>query len=243
MKYKNIALTAVILIVIFIIVVGFFGFASLSSSFGYSKTGHKDKAIQSNTVERITVIIDAGHGGIDPGAVENGLVEKELNLKVANKLRQFLLLSDVEVVMTRTEDVLLGEGETVRKHKVADLKARLDMLNNTENCVFVSIHMNKFTAPSAHGLQTFYASASEDANLLAAHIQDYAKMLDPTNNRKIKPDGKTIYILENTKKPAVLVECGFLSNPNDSKLLSTDEYQNKIAFAIYCGIMKYIQEI
>ncbi len=242
MKYKKIAYTSVVLIIIFIVLVSYFGFASLAASFGYSKTGHRDKAVASASVPRVTVIVDAGHGGVDPGAIANGLVEKDLNLKLAKKLQCFLALSDAEVVLTRTDDTLLGQEDAANGRKAADLNERLRILNSTENCVFVSIHMNKFQSPSAKGLQTFYASASDDAGILAGYIQEYAKLLDPSNKRSVKPDGKTIYILENTKKTAVLVECGFLSNPEESRLLSSEDYQNKLAFAIYCGIMKYIRE-
>lgn len=242
MKYKRVAVTSIVLIIILVIIISYFGFASLAASFGYSKTGHRDKASPTASIPKPTVIIDAGHGGIDPGAVDNGLVEKDLNLKVAEKLKAFLSIAGVDTLMTRSDDSLLGQGETVRKHKTADLKERLNILNAAENCVFVSIHMNKFSSASARGLQAFYASASSDANVLAENIQEFARLLDPSNKRQIKPDGKTIYILENTNKTAVLVECGFISNAEESRLLASDEYQNKLAFAIYCGIIKYLQE-
>ena len=242
MKYKNIALTSIVVIIIVALLIGYFCFASLSASFGYDKGGNKDKATGTESSVPVTVIIDAGHGGMDSGAVANGLIEKDLNLEVATKLKSFLTLSGANVIMTRSEDVLLGDGETIRMQKISDLKKRLEILNSTDNCLFVSIHMNKFSSSSAHGLQVFYASASEEARTLAEVIQEHSKSIDKTNTRQIKPDDKTIYILENTTKAAVLVECGFLSNSTDASMLATDEYKDKLAFVIYCGIIEFLWE-
>jgi len=243
MKYKNVAITALVILIIGILIVGYFCFASLSASYGYQKSWIENSScLNENSTQPLTVILDAGHGGIDPGAICGSLIEKDLNLKVANKLKDCLSISGVTVVMTRTEDVLLGSGDTVRAHKTADLKERLRILEQTENCIFVSVHMNKFSSSSVHGLQTFYASNNENSSKLAQCIQDKAKIIDSTNKRDIKPDDKNIYILEKATKPAVLVECGFISNETDAKMLSDEEYQNKLAFAMYLGIMKYIQE-
>lgn len=242
MKYKNVSITVIVFIIIIALIVGYFCFASLSASFGYDKGGNTEKHALAYISSPVTVIIDAGHGGIDPGAVANGLIEKDLNLEVALKLNSFLSLANVKVVMTRSDDVLLGEGETIRKQKISDLKKRLEILSSQNNCVFVSIHMNKFEQSTAHGLQVFYAGKSDEARKLAQLIQDYSKLIDETNTRNIKPDGGNIYILENTDKTAILVECGFLSNNKDAVMLSTDEYKNKLAFIIYSGIIKYLQE-
>ena len=238
MKFKNLGITSIITIIIVVILVLYLCFSSLSVSYGYKKTS----VDYDMTLNKLTVIIDAGHGGIDPGAVGNGLVEKDLNLSVAKKLGCFLNLSDVNVVFTRTDDDLLGDGDTIRAHKVADLKERLCILEKTENAIFVSIHMNKFTTESIHGLQTFYSTAEANSQKLAQHIQSSVKMLDADNNREVKPDDGNIFILKNATKTAVLVECGFISNPEEAALLSTDEYQNSIAFVIYTGIINYIQE-
>lgn len=241
MKYKKISITAFAIIILCVFVIIYFCFASLSASYGYKNSWAEDA---SNNIDNglITVIIDAGHGGIDPGATANGLIEKELNLAVAKKLETFLKLANVNVVLTRNDDILLGDGDTVRAHKTADLKERLKILEQTENSLFVSVHMNKFTSESVHGLQTFYASSTEKSSRLAQCIQNSAKLIDSDNKREIKPDDKNIYILENATKTAVLVECGFISNQKEASLLSTEEYQNKLAFAIFAGIIKYIQE-
>lgn len=241
MKYKKIAITAVIIILIIAAFIALFCYNSFSVTYGYDKSKHN--GYKANTVrQKMTVIIDAGHGGIDPGAVCNGAVEKDLNLKVALKLADFLALSDFDVIMTRSTDTLLGTGNTVKEKKLADLNERLKLMNSNDGCVFVSIHMNKYTAQSARGLQTFYASSSLEAKKLAEYIQSVARQSDSNNKRQIKPDDGNIYILKNTGATAVLVECGFLSNTEECSLLKTDDYQNKTAFDIYCGIIKYLQE-
>lgn len=237
MKYKKITITSVLVILIVLITVLYFCFSAFSASYGYQNTFS-----QMNKKEPKTIIIDAGHGGIDPGAVANGLVEKDLNLAIAKKLQSFLCLTDINVMLSRNDDVLLGDGDTVRKHKTADLKARLDLLTQTENAMLVSIHINKFTSPSAHGLQTFYAENTEGSDKLATYIQEASKLLDGSNKRSVKPDDGNIYILENADKTAVLIECGFISNPSEAKLLSTEDYQNKLAFVIYTGIIRFLQE-
>ncbi len=242
MKYKNIAITSLVIILLFVFIIAYFCFTSLSASFGYKNTWDETE-YYSSINPSITIIVDAGHGGIDPGAVGNGLVEKELNLAVAKKLEAFIKLSGANVILTRRDDILLGDGDTVRQHKTSDLKERIRIMNETDNSLFVSIHMNKFSAPLVHGMQTFYASKVQGSDLLAQKIQETVKLFDKSNNRTIKPDDNNIYILENATKTAVLVECGFISNEKEAALLSSDDYQNKIAFAIYTGIINYIQEM
>jgi len=239
MKYKKITITGFLVLLLILVTVLYFCFSAFTASYGY-----QNALVQvDNERQKKTVIIDAGHGGIDPGAVANGLVEKDLNLAIAKKLESFLRIADVNVVLSRSDDVLLGDGDTVRAHKVADLKARLDLLKQTDDAILVSIHINKFTSPSVHGLQTFYAENIGDSDKLAAYIQEASKLVDKDNKRSIKPDDGNIYILENADKTAVLIECGFISNAKDASLLSNDDYQNKLAFAIYTGIIRFLQEI
>ncbi len=239
MRYRNITITSILIILLIVVTVFFFCFSAYSKSYGY-----KNALLETNAdlQRRKTLIIDAGHGGIDPGAVANGLIEKDLNLAIAKKLSSFLSLSGVDLVLTRTDDTLLGSGDTVRAHKSADLRARLEMLEKTENALLVSIHINKFTSSGVHGLQTFYADDTADSESLAGCIQEAARLLDKDNKRQIKPDDDNIYILSNATKTAVLIECGFISNPDEAKLLSSEEYQSKLAFAIYTGIIKFLQE-
>lgn len=246
-RYKGVGVGAVLLIVGIVLILLFFCFASLSASFGYEAAKYAKNAVEVDAViekskERFTVIIDAGHGGEDPGAVVGEIKEKDLNLAVALKLKSFLSLADINVIMTRETDVLLyGEWEE-RHKKMADLKNRLAIIEQTENCIFVSIHMNKFSDSRLTGLQTFYSENDPKSALLAQSVQSEALLVDPSNHRKIKPENGTIFILENAHKPAILVECGFLSTPSEAVKLTDEGYQNKLAFALYSGIMKYEKE-
>ncbi len=243
MKYSKIAISAVIILILCVLTIAFFCILAFSSSYGYSK--NQANALPSgsySTDKSITVIIDPGHGGEDPGAIANGTIEKGINLSVAQKLNDFLSLSGVEVVMTRKDDALLGSGDKIGSKKKEDLNTRLKLLEDTENAILVSIHMNKFETASAHGLQTFYSVNNKESELLAISIQNASKFLDSTNNRDIKPATESIYLLDNAYKPAVLVECGFLSNKTDAQNLSNDDYQTKLAYTLYLGIVNYLGE-
>ncbi len=238
MTYKRIGFSSIIFIIMILFALAFVCFVAFSSTFGYSNS--KNTFGESpQSVPKLTVIIDPGHGGADPGACANELFEKELNLNIALKLGEMLKLADVHVVYTRNEDVMLGDGKDGSK-KTNDLKARLEIAENTDNCIFISIHMNKFGQDNVRGLQVFYGSKSPLSVTLAEEIQNSCKAIDFSNNRKVKPDGGNIYILEKTTKTAVLVECGFISNSFDASNLASDEYQNKLAFCIYNGIINFI---
>lgn len=144
--------------------------------------------------------------------------------------------------MTRTDDNATDNTEysQISKRKTSDLKNRLDLMNKTENGIYVSIHLNKFTASRAKGMQVFYSTNTSNSKTLAQNIQKKtAEILQKDNNRVIKPGGKSTYLLYYAKIPAVIVECGFLSNNQELELLKSDEYQSKIAFCIYCGIKEY----
>lgn len=191
---------------------------------------------------RFTVIIDAGHGGRDGGAVaDDGTQEKVLNLSVAKKLADMLLLSDVHVVMTRSEDVELALPTSDHK-KRDDLNARLAMTEAYENAILVSIHMNKFPIARYNGLQVYYSSNHEGSLTLAEQIQNGALSLNGENDRAVKAAGDSIYLLSHAKIPAVLVECGFLSNPEELALLKTEDYQQKLVMSIYASIMRYLSD-
>lgn len=188
------------------------------------------------------IIIDPGHGGEDGGAQANNLYEKDINLVVSKMLAEFLSLSGYDVYLTRTEDVLLYKDGQENRKKYYDLRNRLEIAENKENCIFVGIHMNKFPLVSSKGLQVFYSKNNIMSNELAESIQNFSKLLDPINKRKIKAADSTIYILENITKPAVIVECGFLSNPAEAQLLSNIDYQRKLAFVIYGGVVNFLSE-
>ncbi len=239
MTYKKIGFASIAFIIVLILILVFACFLAFSTTYGYKSSKSTFSISNEGVVDKTTVIIDPGHGGIDPGACYLDLIEKDLNLKLALKLGEFLKLSDVNVIYTRNSDVLLGDGEKGSK-KISDLKARLEIAENTPNCVFVSIHMNKYQNNKARGLQAFYASNTPLSFELAASIQQSCRQIDVSNKREIKPDGGNIYILENTSKTAVLIECGFLSNEYDAENLKSDDYQNKLAFCVYEGITKFI---
>lgn len=191
-----------------------------------------------------TVVIDAGHGGADGGAVAcDGTPEKEFNLQIARYLEEFLHACGVRTLMTRTADVSIhsAEADSLREKKVSDIHNRMAILEKAENAVFVSIHQNQFADPSQWGAQVFYSPNTTDSAELAQAIQENVKfLLQPRNGREIKKSGSNIYLLYYAKKPAVLVECGFISNPEENRKLKTPEYQKQVAFAVACGIMRYL---
>lgn len=193
--------------------------------------------------EQRTIIIDAGHGGFDGGAVANdGTPEKDINLEIAMKLSEFLRLHGYEVIMTRTEDTGTesDSSASIAERKKSDMKERLRIINENEDAVFVSIHLNKFTTSSAVGAQVFYSTNHPDSKELGQSVQQTVKtLLQPENERTIKKGTKSTYLLYNAKIPAVIVECGFLSNNRELELLKTEEYQSKMAFAVFCGIIDY----
>lgn len=190
------------------------------------------------------IIIDAGHGGFDGGAVaDDGTLEKDLNLQISLKTEEIAKALGLNVIMVRTEDIGTdtNNGKTIRSHKVSDLKSRLNLMNKYENSIYVSIHLNKFSQSSVHGAQVFYAPKVETSDALATEIQgSIAKYVQIDNNRIIKPGTKDIFLLYNATSPAVIIECGFLSNANDLSNLKDEEYQSKISFAIVCGILNYL---
>ena len=193
--------------------------------------------------KRITIVIDAGHGGMDGGAVsDTGVLEKDLNLAVASKLCELFRLADVDVVMTRSDDrMLCSEGSNHKKRD--DLARRVEIAESYENAVFVSIHMNKFPVEKYSGLQVYYSRANEASRDIAESIQNKtADFLRSENKRKIKPADSSIYVLDNLELPAVLVECGFLSNRAEATLLNTAAYQDKLACVIYAAVCDAISK-
>ncbi len=191
-------------------------------------------AVFSSPVKEKIIVIDAGHGGFDPGAVsDSGTREDEINLKIANKLRRHLKDQGAKVVMTRKTDGALG------KNKREDMKKRVEIIKNSNADIVISIHLNKFQQSKYYGAQTFYIAGSQEGQKLAQCIQTkLIDILDRGNTRQIKAVSDLL-ILKAGQAPSVVVECGFLSNPQEERLLKTDEYQEQVAWAIYCGIMDY----
>ncbi len=191
------------------------------------------------------IIIDAGHGGEDGGAVSNGIIEKDINLKIAKKLRNILNISGYKVTMTRDSDKMINKfGKTLRERKVSDMKERLSIFNSDNNNVVVSIHQNKFSIERYNGAQVFYGTKSKNSKALAQSIKDSIHtLLQPDNKREIKQADSNIYLLYNSNVCSVIVECGFISNINEAINLNRNDCQNKIAFAIYNGILDYYNNI
>lgn len=183
-----------------------------------------------------TIVIDPGHGGVDPGKVSgSGIEEKQINLSIALKLRPLLEAEGYTVVLTREtdEDVCTGSYS-----KVEDLENRVDIIGDCEAMFVVSIHQNSYTDDSIKGAQVFYAKESDEGKNIATAIQNSLLSIDETNTRQPKANS-SYYLFVNTDCPVVIVECGFLSNPDEEKMLLDDEYQSRIAEAIRDGICDY----
>lgn len=192
--------------------------------------------------EKPCVVIDAGHGGEDPGKVGiNGALEKDINLQVAKKLKNFLELQDVKVIMTREEDTGLHEGKTGSK-KVQDMKKRIEMIENAKPDLIVSIHQNSYPEEYVNGAQVFYYTNSKDGKKIAETLQkSLVERLDKENHREAKAND-SYYLLKKTSFPIVIVECGFLSNAEEAEKLCTAAYQEKTAWAVHMGVMQYLNE-
>lgn len=180
-----------------------------------------------------SIIIDAGHGGADGGATGlNGAVEKEINLAVARITADLLRVFGYDVIMTRNDDIMLGNGEKGRA-KLYDLKYRLEMADKYPNSIFVSIHVNKFPLAYCRGMTLYYSANNPESLALARNIFDANKTyLQNDNSREIKKATSSIYILDRIQIPAVLVECGFVSNEEESALLMDESYRRKLAMII-----------
>lgn len=194
-----------------------------------------------------TIIIDAGHGGVDGGSSGiDGTVEKDINLSIALKLRDTLEFYGFETIMIREEDKSIhSEGaNTIREKKVSDLHNRLNIINSTENCLFVSIHQNYFEQTQYSGTQVFYSPNNPESKVMAETMQKtIVNMLQKDNSRQIKQADKTLYLLNKAEKPAIMIECGFMSNEKELALIKSEEYQQQLALSITNGIIKYMESV
>jgi len=179
------------------------------------------------------IVIDAGHGGFDPGALsDNGVEEQHINLKIALKLQRLLEESGTTTVLTRVDEDSVGET------KREDMKNRKQIRDIEDSDMYVSIHLNSFPQENVKGAQTFY-SGNEESKKLAELVQKKLKEVVDTGNNRVAKELSTVYLLKNTKNPSIIVECGFLSNNEELKKLQDDTYQEKLAWAIYLGIIEY----
>lgn len=191
-----------------------------------------------------TVIVDAGHGGDDGGAIGiDGTVEKDINLDIALKLEKILKFYGFNVIMTRTQDVMTCDDglDSLRKRKISDIHNRFELMRKNPDAIFISVHQNKFEDSSQHGTQVFYSGNDERSKELAEAIQTSVTLtLQRKNDRVVKKSGSGIYLLYHAKIPAVLVECGFISNSDEVKKLKDESYRMKLAILIADGLLKYL---
>ena len=192
----------------------------------------------------VTVILDAGHGGEDGGASSaDGLLEKDLNLALALEMRDILVANGVNVILTRDTDTLLYDRNVDfhGRKKMLDMAARLKIAEETENPVFVSLHMNTYPLSTCQGVQVWYSENNDASFELAKTIQSTTKeLLQNENDRPVKRSGSSIYLLHHLECPAVLVECGFLSSPEEAALLGEENYRQQLALTLCMGILRTI---
>lgn len=193
--------------------------------------------------DKPTVVLDAGHGGLDSGAVgATGVLEKNINLSIVLTLRDMLEMSGFNVVLTRDEDISIYDpGVTgIRNQKLNDMDNRLKIIQSYPDSIFLCIHQNNFTDPKYFGGQMFYNNNNPYNRSLAQIMQNKFAELQPGNDREIKLSGEELFLLKSNPNPSLMIECGFLSNPDEEAKLSTWEYQQKVAFTIYGGLMEYL---
>lgn len=191
-----------------------------------------------------TVVVDPGHGGEDGGAVSpGGVLESKLNLEIGLRTRDLLRFLGLPVRMTRETDVSIysPEAQTVSEKKVSDLKNRVRIVNETRGAILVSIHQNIFTESKYHGAQVFYAGTAGSQELAERLQAVFVGELDPANHRQAKRS-ETVYLLSRIRCPGVLVECGFLSNPEEERLLMTESYQIQLAASICAALTRQLAD-
>lgn len=229
-QYKLLAVAIVMLMIVSVVIIGRKTAAHVAG----------DDVVTEE--EKWRVVIDAGHGGADPGKVGiNGANEKDVNLQIAKLVKMFLEASDVEVVMTRESDMGLYDADASNK-KVQDMKRRIELIDREDPVLTVSIHQNSYPEEYVHGAQVFYYTGSTQGQQLAEGIQSQlVKRADPKNKRQVKAND-SYYLLKKTGIPIVIVECGFLSNRDEAEKLCSPEYQQRVAWAIHMGILEYLNE-
>ncbi len=223
-------------IIPFLIVLGCI-FVAVYIGVQLKKTISADTGVPVGTV----LLIDPGHGGRDGGtSASDGSVEKDLNLVISLPLYDMLRVMGYRAEMSRDSDCMLCDSglKTLREQKISDMKNRLKLYDQSR--LTISIHQNHFSQSQYFGTQIFYGTKNAESKQLATTIrQTVLGLLQPDNKREIKKATKDIYLLSNTKAPAIIVECGFLSNSDELAKLKSVEYQRKLAYAITCGVLEY----
>ena len=212
-------------------------FYALDGRFGAARTQTEGAALP-------VIVLDAGHGGEDGGAVGvNGVLEKDLNLSLARTLADLLRGAGYTVIETRAEDKLLCDEETPKgRRKRQDLQNRVEMAARYPDGVFISIHMNTYPTPNCEGVQVWYSPNHAASVELAQAVQDkVSALLQPENRRKVKEATSGIYVLKHAALPAILVECGFLSTPRECEKLCDEGYRKALALAIFCAVTEKLR--
>lgn len=183
--------------------------------------------------DQVVIVVDPGHGGEDPGKVGiNDVLEKDLNLQIAKKVKKLLEEAGIKIVMTRTND-------KVPDAKKEDLNQRVQLINETKPKLALCIHQNSYPDAKIKGAQVFYHTITPEAEDVASIVQEQLRTVDPTNTRQIK-ENDTYFMLKNTQVPTIIVECGFLTNPDEAAKLTQEDYQDKLAQAICEGVVKWL---
>ena len=201
--------------------------------------------VSAETVPQRTVILDAGHGGPDGGAsTSDGVKESDINLAVALKTDAVLGLLGCKTVLTRTSDRDLSEdgAVSISQKKISDIRNRVNMVNATGQGILISIHQNTFPGESCRGAQVFYGNVGNSQNLAEQLQLAFHEQLDSGGNRTAKPISADVYLMNHIETPGVLVECGFLSNPEEAALLQKQDYQKRIAALIAVTVENYLSE-
>lgn len=210
----------------------------------YKKHTTTSVMVKSEEIEEKSpcVVIDAGHGGMDPGKIGiHQELEKNINLQIAKKVQQYLEQEDIQVVMTRETDEGLYQ-ESDHNKKIVDMKKRLEVIEESKPDLAISIHQNSYSSEEVTGMQVFYYKDSLEGKHAADMMQkQLIETLQPQKRREAK-DNKTYYLLKKTTVPLMIIECGFLSNAKESKMLSDEVYQKRLAWAIHLGILKYLNQ-
>lgn len=186
--------------------------------------------------------IDPGHGGIDSGAIgPSGIEEAEINLKIALKLRDIIVKNGGKVVLTREteEGLYTAKSKSLKEMKTEDLHNRKEIIERGNCDILISIHLNSFEQSKYYGAQTFYGKDNLESQKLALSIQNQLREVLDKDNKRVPQELEDVFLINNLDIPAIVVECGFLSNPTEEQLLADEDYQKKIALAIYNGIVKY----
>ena len=198
---------------------------------------HNDQAI---------LVLDAGHGGIDGGAVsESGICEQTINLAIAKKCEAFAGLFGIRTMLTRKDEQSIDyqADQSIRQNKIADIHGRENIVKSIPNPIFLSIHLNKFTDPSYAGAQVFWSKHNAESSLLAVELQQaLTDGLSPGKQRKAKQAADSIYLMKVLRCPAVIVECGFLSNAAEAEKLAQDSYQKQLTLCIIGGYLNYMEQ-